>query len=135
MTSTNGTNEVLKQDRRGRVRVSPERREALLAEYAGSGLSAAAFARLVGVKYATFATWVLKRRRTGGQGGAGKAGGTVQLLEAVVEATPTGRSEDRSHGGLWIDLPGGCGLAVATPLQLALAAELIKLVANGSRGC
>lgn len=135
MTSTLGTNEVLKQDRRGRVRVSRERREALLAEYAGSGLSAAAFARLAGVKYATFANWVLKRRRGGGLGEAVKTGGSVQLLEAVVEAAPARCSVGRRHGGLWVELPGGCGLEVETPVQLALAAELIKLVAKGSRGC
>jgi transposase-like protein len=132
MTSTKGTIEVLKQDGRGRVRVSRERREALLAEYAGSGLSAAAFARMTGVKYATFANWVLKQRRDEGRA---KVGGAVQLLEAVVEAVPTARTGKRRHGGLWIQLPGDCGLEVETPVQLAMAAELIKLVAKGSRGC
>jgi hypothetical protein len=42
---------VLKVDRRGRVRVSRERREALLSEYDRSSMSAAAFADWLGIKY------------------------------------------------------------------------------------
>jgi hypothetical protein len=132
MTSTTGSNEVLKQDRRGRVRVPRERQEALLAEFASSGLSAAEFARMAGVKYATFANWVQKRRRREAE--AGVAGASVHLLEAIVEEG--GECRGRVQGiGLLLELPGGCRLRVETPMQLAMAAELIKLVALGSRGC
>ena len=62
MTSLNAKTEVLKQDGRGRVRVSAQRREALLDEFERSGVSGAKFARLAGIKYATFANWVLQRR-------------------------------------------------------------------------
>ena len=44
MTSMNAKTEVLKQDVRGRVRVSAERREALLDEFERSGASGAKFA-------------------------------------------------------------------------------------------
>lgn len=54
---------VLKTDSRGRVRTPPERRAALLAEFARSGLSATRFAALVGVRHQTFATWVQEHRR------------------------------------------------------------------------
>ena len=67
MTSTNVGAEILKQDGRGRVRVPARRREALLDEFEKSGASGAQFARLAGIKYATFAGWVLKRRKVRGR--------------------------------------------------------------------
>ena len=67
MTSTNVGAEILKQDGRGRVRVPAERRDALLDEFEKSGASGAQFARLAGIKYATFAGWVLKRRKVRGR--------------------------------------------------------------------
>lgn len=55
MTSTRRELEGLKQDTRGRARVSLRRREALLDEFEKSGASGMKFARLVGIKYSTFA--------------------------------------------------------------------------------
>jgi hypothetical protein len=40
MTSLNSENQILKTDARGRVRVPRKRREALLAEFAASAMSA-----------------------------------------------------------------------------------------------
>jgi hypothetical protein len=49
-----------KRDKRG-YRVTPvERRAELVREYQASGLTQAQFARREGLKYATFAGWVLK---------------------------------------------------------------------------
>lgn len=45
---TNTTVEILKQDSLGRVRVSEERREALLEEYERSGMSGQQYAAFVG---------------------------------------------------------------------------------------
>ena len=105
MRSLTLEDQVLKTDRRGRVRVPRERREALLAEFQRSGVSAAEFARLVGVKYATFAGWVVQQRRretvaepstpapTAASSRATTGGsGPVQLFEAVVEAFPPSRA-------------------------------------------
>ncbi len=139
MTTTTMQDEVLKQDRRGRVRVPWERREALLEEFARSGLSAASFARLAGIKYPTFAHWRQQQRKV--QGRVRKAGperlaggGTVRLLEAVVEESVTPVAG--SCAGLVIELPGGSRLPVDSPAQLALAAELVSLIAHRSRrGC
>ena len=87
----------MKQDVRGRVRVPVERRQALLDEFEKSGASGAKFARLAGIKYATFAGWVLKRRRQCGRAvktppgsPAGReeavgSAGPVRLFEALVE--------------------------------------------------
>ena len=133
-----GTNEVLKQDRRGRVRVSRERREALLDEFSRSGLSAAEFARMTGIKYPTFANWLQERRKAQppvleeprevlvGSGG-------VRLLEAVVEDRASATAGNGA--GLFIELPGGGRLTVHSPAQLAMAAELLGLMAQRNRGC
>ena len=136
MTSTTRPNEVLKQDRRGRVRVPRERREALLEEFARSGLSAAAFAQMAGIKYPTFANWRQQRRKPQGSSvGASPEvvgrSGAIRLLEAVVEE-PAVRASGNG-AGLLIELPGGGRLTVLSPAHLAMAAELLALLAQRSR--
>ncbi len=136
MTSMNAKGEVLKQDERGRVRVSAERREALLDEFERSGTSGAKFARLAGIKYATFANWAMKRRKERGRAGGGDGevmkAGPVRLLEAVVDCGRTEQSAACAQG-LLIELPGGSRIVVGSPVQLQMAAELVTLVAQNSR--
>ena len=62
MTATHDT--IMKADRRGRLRFSPEQRAALLKAYQASGLSGPRFAALHGVKYPTLANWVQKSKQT-----------------------------------------------------------------------
>lgn len=136
MTSTSATNEVLKQDRRGRVRVPKERRDALLEEFARSGLSAAAFAQMAGIKYSTFANWRQQRRKAQGNSDGAPPevvarGGAIRLLEAVVEEQVV--RAGGNGAGLLIELPGGGRLTVASPAHLAMAAELLALLAQRSR--
>ena len=57
---------LLKTDTGGRVRTSPERREAVLDEFERSGLSGMRFAAGYGLKYPTFAGWVLRRKKQRG---------------------------------------------------------------------
>ena len=45
---------ILKSDRRGRIRFTPEQRTAILDAYDASGLSGPKFAQLHGVNYQTF---------------------------------------------------------------------------------
>ena len=136
MTSMNGAEEVLEQDRRGRVRISRQRREAVLDEFERSGMNATRFARLAGIKYQTFTGWVRRRKldRTKGDGALTSstlnAGGTVRLFEAVLR-------EDRSSvgaGALRVELPGGGGVLIESPTQLAMVAELLRLLAQSGRG-
>jgi len=72
---------LLKTDVLGRGQIPRERREALLEEFERSGISAAQFARLAGIKYSTFAQWVQKhrRRRPGSQSDR-----SLRLVQAVV---------------------------------------------------
>jgi hypothetical protein len=144
MTSMTAEAEVLKQDERGRVRVPVERREALLDEFENSAASGAKFARLAGIKYATFAGWVLRRRKqraaTDSTSDPGRRTNEplasvrpVRLFEAVVEG---GHGEASGRGpaqGLLLELPGGSRVRVESPVQLGMAAELICLIAQSVR--
>ena len=132
MTHTTLPDEVLKRDALGRVRTPRVRREALVEEFERSGVSAKKFAALVGVNYQTFASWVQGWRKARGQH---PAAGPVRLWEAVVEGGGCGDRDAAGAPGLWIELPGGSRLSVASPVQLPMAAELIAMVAQrtGSR--
>jgi len=46
----------------GRLRYTPEQRQALLEAFDCSGMSALSFTRLHGIQYQTFIAWVRKRR-------------------------------------------------------------------------
>jgi hypothetical protein len=95
---------ILKRDVLGRVTISKERREALLDEFERSGLKGLPFARLVGVNYQSFASWIQKRRRERGDYTKMTAAGPrhlallvaavatckpLRLLEAVAAPTST----------------------------------------------
>ena len=145
MTSTNESAEILKQDGRGRVRVPAERRDALLDEFERSGASGAQFARLAGIKYATFAGWVLRRRKLRGRSAKTSPSSAVDVDHPVVRAGPVRLFEavvedDRAAGrapvgarGLVIELPGGSRLRIESPVHLPMAAELVALLAQRAR--
>lgn len=57
-----------KRDGRGRRISALDRRAALVADYRQSGLTMAAFARRESLAYSTFAGWVWKSDRRGGEG-------------------------------------------------------------------
>jgi hypothetical protein len=141
MTSMMTEEPVLKSDTKGRVRVPAERREMLLDEFEASSLSAMKFAALAGVKYATFANWIQRRRKQraaiqqsspsveDGVPCHQTAARPVRLFEAFAEV---GRAVQSS--GLRVELPGGARLMVDSPGQLRLAAELLQmLTATGAR--
>ena len=81
--------QILSQDARGRVLVSRERRESLLAEYDRSGMSGVKFAQYVGIKYSTLASWLQKRRR--------RRDREKPLLKAGTD------TEARKSNGGWIE--------------------------------
>ena len=121
-----------------------KRREALLDEFEKSGTSGAKFARLAGIKYATFAGWVLKRRRQGrravktppsspvGVDDAVMSAGPVRLFEALVDPGNAGGRDPVGARGLVVELPGGSRLVIESPVQLQMAAELVALIAQNA---
>ena len=100
MTSLNAKTEVLKQDARGRVRVSAQRWEALLDKFKCSGMSGAKFARLMGTKYGTFANWVLQRRKRRAAVGAVRIGDRVAWRKPDVGRISGAVGDGGGTGGL-----------------------------------
>lgn len=144
MTFTRRELEVLKQDARGRVRASAQRREALLDEFEKSGASGMKFAQLVGIKYSTFANWVKQRRESAvtakltaceasEAGGSTANAGPVRLFEALVENAPPAPAAATMVDGLLIELPGGSRMRIESPGQLEMAAELVTMIAQRVR--
>ena len=138
MTSTIDPTEVVAQDARGRVRVSRERRAAVLEQFDASGMSAARFAEWCGVKYPTLVGWLQRRRRPGGQPAPDAApptgGGKVRWLEAVIGAGAQG-APGSDPGTLVIHLPGGASLGVRDELSARLAARVLAALAREGAGC
>jgi hypothetical protein len=124
MTSTTEISEVLKTDAKGRVRVSQERRAALLDEFERSGLSGAKFAAHYGLKYPSFAGWVQQRRRE--RASTAPAAGGVRWLEAVAEPPPP------LAAALTLHLPGGARLEITGSAQVPLAAALLRLLCTAA---
>ncbi len=143
---------ILKVDALGRVRVPVERRECILDQYERSGMSGAAFAAYVGVKYTTFATWVQKRRRKR------QADYAEAKPEASLPASPTSApSEERltwveaqievskDHGWeqasaadsaplLIVEFAGGARMEINSQTQIGLARRLLGL-SQGGQSC
>jgi len=125
---------VLKTDTVGRVQTPHDRRETLLEEFDRSGLSAARFATLVGIKYSTFAAWVARRRKQRGEVSApARAGEPVRWLEAVVRDAQTPVS--RPVVPLTLRLPGGRAIELNGLDQVELAAALVRALEKGPAPC
>ena len=121
---------LIKTDSRGRMRTPPERREMLLAEFDRSGMSAAAFARMVGIKYQTFTGW--RQRRIKSRASNPGASAPLRLIEATVgprdAAAPGGRK-------LTVHLPGGGRMELSDAGQAPLACALLKSLENPHGPC
>ena len=91
--------DLVKTDAKGRLRVSREQRKAVLAKFEQSGMSAAKFAIVAGIKYSTFAGWVQRYRRANPKAALRR----LRLLEAVVN--PSHAPERTSEHVLMVHLP------------------------------
>lgn len=119
------TGEIIKADRLGRVRTKRAQREAMLAEYARSGMSGVEYAEYIGVKYPTFANWVQKHRRekeAGERQTEPLAKPAMEWVEAVVE----NKAEPSSQGGLVIRLRGGEEMTIRDMPGVKLAVEVLR---------
>jgi len=125
MTSTTSPDpSILKTDTLGRVRTPLEKREKILEEFDRSGLSAAKFAEVIGVKYQTFATWLQKRRKKGLMEPI-TASDSMQWLEAVVDP-----SCPKGPKGVTVQLPGGISVEVTDLAQIDLAVALVRALSK-----
>ena len=104
------------QDTLGRVRTPREKREQILDEYERSGMSGAAFAALVGVKYPTLASWIQQRRRNG-------AAATVRWVEAVPAHEVTAPT---TSGSLRVQIGAAVWLEVSNVEQASWAGQMLR---------
>ena len=119
---------IMKTDRRGRLRYTPEQKKTMVDAYLASGLSAPRFASLHGVNYQTLVSWIKK----------GKTPGVPQpplpalfsLIAAEIDQSPA------SGAGCAMEvlLPGGAKLLISSPGQVELAVALIRQLPT-SRPC
>jgi hypothetical protein len=125
MNTTPTEEPILKTDVIGRIRTPLARREQVLDEFEKSGLSGQEFAKLAGIKYSTFATWVQRRRRARGAYPKVKAPiqaiNQVRWLEAVVGESGSGQGRP-----LALELPGGVKMVIEDMRQAAVAAALLR---------
>ena len=130
MTCTTGMADgIIKQDARGRMRTSLERRTALLAEFDRSAMTGRKFAAWAGIKYSTFANWLGARRKAATTSPAKNEvenGGGTRWLEAVVGPSKTTEPVESGRAALIVHGPGGLRLELSDAGQIQLAARLLR---------
>ena len=105
-----------KRDTRGRRVMPAERRRQLVEAYGTSGLTMAAFARREGIKYATFAHWVIRSQK------AAAAKPQIKFAELQLPFPASAPKPAAEH--LEVRLPDGtvlCGTRVADVVALVRA--------------
>lgn len=116
-------------DSRGRVRVSKEQRRAVLAQFEQSGLSAAKFAKVAGLKYSTLAGWLQRYRRRKPKSRPGR----MRLLEAVID--PAGSAALTAPKGVVLHLPGQVRLELSSLADVPIAAALVQALQPAAARC
>jgi hypothetical protein len=117
MTPTNDLT-ILKTDTLGRrEHTSPEHRDAWLDAFEQTSMSGAAFARLHGIRYTTFAHWRQTRQK--------QRQASDKKPKTFFEEVEVRRPAPEAIG-LNITLPGGATVTVTRPEQFPLVAALLK---------
>ena len=110
----------LKIDGKGRVWTPAAKRAEILREFDRSGASGVEFARMIGVKYPTFAGWL--RQRAPRAAGARRRGRPkkepVQFVEATIPCRPT--------EPLVVELPRSVRVRITAAGQIPLLLELLR---------
>jgi transposase-like protein len=116
---------LIKRDQRGRMRVTRERRQMLVAEFEGSAMTGRQFATLAGIKPTTFSNWVSKWRTPR----------SAQLPTPAVENAPGVRWLEAVVGPkrarktvtpVIVHGPGGVRLELSDEGQVKLAVQLLR---------
>lgn len=127
MTRGESGAEILKTDKRGRVRSTPERRRELLEQFDQSGLSGPKFAAVTGLKYQTLASWLQRRRMEREKVSPAVSPArqpSVQWLETVIEQAQA--AQPALASALIVRLPSGATLEVMNLSQAALAGAVLR---------
>ena len=114
---------LLKTDRIGRLRYTPEQKKTMLDAYRASGLSAPRFAAHHGVSYQTLISWIKKDKQSSvATTSSASPSPFFSLVPAVIEDSGT----LAAHEAMEIALPGGVRLRIASASHIALAVALIR---------
>lgn len=116
-----------KRDGRGRRITAERRRDELVKAYRASGMTMAAFARREGVKYPTFAHWVLKARREVAASIPALASKSTPIRFAELKL-PVATSTSANGRGCAIRAQLEARLPDGTVLRGGSAAELAALI-------
>jgi transposase-like protein len=115
-----------KRDGRGRRITAARTREELVKAYRASGMTMAAFARREGVKYPTFAHWVLKVRKeaAGSMPASASKSAPIRFAELTLPVSAAMSANERSRscavpGQLEAQLPDGLVLRGHGAAELA----------------
>jgi transposase-like protein len=115
-----------KRDGRGRRITAARRRTELVKAYHASGMTMAAFARREGVKYPTFAHWVMKAAKASGPAAPAPApvpgAAPIRFAELKLSApaaVPSAPRKPTVREGLEVRLPDGTVLRGNNPAELA----------------
>ena len=118
---------IMKTDRRGRLRYTPEQKMTMIEAYLASGLSAPRFATLHGVKYQTLVSWIKKGKNEG------PATPPRSLQSALLSLVPAEIDHFKPTGAaisMEVLLPGGARLLISSSGQIDLAVSLIRELHN-----
>ena len=122
-----------KRDGRGRRITAARRLTELVKAYYASGMTMAAFARSEGVKYPTFAHWVMKAAKASGPAAPAPAPvpGSVPIQFAELKllrppAVPSPSRKAAGRDGLEARLPDGTVLRGNNPTELAALIRALR---------
>lgn len=114
---------IMKADRRGRLRYTPEQKQTMVDAYRASGLSAPRFAAHHGVNYQTLVTWIKKDKQSSASATPDSSSSRfLSLIPALIE----GNGNPAADRAMEMLLPGGARLSITSADHVALAVALIR---------
>jgi len=122
---------LLKTDKIGRLRYTPEQKKTMVEAYQASGLSAPRFATLHGVNYQTLISWIKKGKA---EKYSNSSPAPHPALLSLVPAEIEGSAAVGADRAMEVVLSSGTTIRISSPDQLDLAVVLIRQLEN-ARPC
>lgn len=130
MSPMESRSEIVKTSKAGHILTSRQRRQELLAEFDKSGLCAAKFAELIGIKYPTFMYWLQQRRvKPSASSPAVEASGKGSpslWIETVIQKAHSSALPGTVPQPLLVRLPSGAALEIGHSSHVQLGAALLR---------
>jgi transposase-like protein len=121
MTAMNES--LLKSDRRGRLRYTPEQKKTMVNAYLASGLSAPRFAAFHGVNYQTLIYWIKKSKpKQTTDSSKSLHPSFISIVPAEIDHSLTLGPSD----AIEVLLPNGVKILISSPSQVNLCIAIIR---------